>query len=117
LEIADPLCADLAARDVRLENTENKLRSWREEAAGESFEIEHEEWRVGDHTLRRLGGAEGMTRWGAKKTEKNSNDGPWPVYPSRKLWDEVRVRTGPGKEFHHSVISEFAAEDGSELHP
>ena len=68
-----------------------------------------------------LGGGSLAWRWrpgahyqAAKKTEKESNNGSWPAYSSRKLWDEVRVKTGSGKEFHHSVIPELAAKDESE---
>merc|ERR1712050_610573 len=40
----------------------------------------------------------------AKKTEKDSDGGSWPAYPSGKSWDEPSGKTGSGKKFYHNII-------------
>jgi len=40
----------------------------------------------------------------AKKTEKDSNGGSWPAYPSGKSWDEDSGKTGSGKKFYDNII-------------
>merc|ERR1712050_460764 len=40
----------------------------------------------------------------AKKTEKDSDGGSWPAYPSGKSWDDASGPTGSGKKFYHNII-------------
>ena len=46
------------------------------------------------------------------KTVKNPDREPHPAYPSGKSWCEACGKTGPGKKFHHNVMSgvDFAAQ-------
>ena len=37
------------------------------------------------------------------KTAKDPDGGPYPAYPSGKLWDEASDKTSSGKKFYHNV--------------
>jgi len=41
----------------------------------------------------------------AKKTEEDSDGGSWPVYPSRKSWDEVSVKTSSSEELYYHIFT------------